>query len=85
MVKVGETKELEAEIQRLKNDNAELRQKVAESTSLETARKRAEDKLETVQNKVCASLAMLSQLTPVDGRHDSRKGGAKGERAQRDL
>ncbi|PVG01219.1 hypothetical protein CPB86DRAFT_773346 [Serendipita vermifera] len=52
MVKVGESKELEAEIQLLKSENAELRRKVLETSTLETAKKRAEDKVEAMENKM---------------------------------
>ncbi|CAG8733468.1 4098_t:CDS:2, partial [Acaulospora colombiana] len=51
MVKVGESKELEAEIQLLKSENAELKRKVLETSTLETAKKRAEDKVEAMENK----------------------------------
>jgi homeobox protein cut-like len=59
MVKVGESKELEAEIQLLKSENAELRRKVSETAALETAKKRAEDKVEAIENKVRYSTEIM--------------------------
>jgi homeobox protein cut-like len=51
-VKVSEARELEGELQRLKEENAELRKKLGESPNIEAARKKAEARVETLENKV---------------------------------
>jgi homeobox protein cut-like len=50
--KVGEREELEAELQKVKIENAELRRKVTDSATLEAAKKRAEDRAEALEQKV---------------------------------
>ena len=51
-VKVAEARELESELQRLKEENAGLRKRLSESSSLESAKKKAEAKLEQLEHKV---------------------------------
>jgi homeobox protein cut-like len=51
-VKVAEAKELEVELQRLRQENAELKRRNAEIASLEAARKKAEDRAEDLEAKV---------------------------------
>ena len=52
-VKVAETREFEAQIARLIEENAELRKRVNEVSSLEAAKKKAEGRIETLEAKVC--------------------------------
>ncbi|KAG8752038.1 hypothetical protein FRC14_007407 [Serendipita sp. 396] len=52
MVKVGESKELEAEIEKLKSENAELQRKLADTAGQEMAKKRAEEKLEALESRM---------------------------------
>ncbi|TFY71941.1 hypothetical protein EVG20_g1056 [Dentipellis fragilis] len=51
-VKVAETRDLEEELQRVRGENADLRKRVAESASLETAKKKAELKAEQLEEKM---------------------------------
>ncbi|OCH92318.1 hypothetical protein OBBRIDRAFT_833541 [Obba rivulosa] len=51
-VKVAEARELESELQRMRDENAELRRKLAETSSLETARKKAEMRIEQLEQKM---------------------------------
>ncbi|EMD37343.1 hypothetical protein CERSUDRAFT_114020 [Gelatoporia subvermispora B] len=51
-VKVAEARELEFELQRMRDENAELRRKLAETSSLETAKKKAETRIEQLEQKM---------------------------------
>jgi homeobox protein cut-like len=51
-VKVSEAQALEVEVQRLREENAELRRKNNEISFLEVAKKRAEAKVESLEQKV---------------------------------
>ena len=51
-VKVAEARELESEVQRLKEENATLRKRLSESSSLESAKKKAESRVEQLEQKV---------------------------------
>lgn len=51
-MKVSEAQALEVEVQRLREENAELRRKNNEISSLEAAKKRAETKVEGLEQKV---------------------------------
>lgn len=51
-VKVGEAHALEAEVQRLRDDNADLRRRVAEVSSLEASKKKIQARLDQVEEKV---------------------------------
>jgi homeobox protein cut-like len=51
---VAEARELESEMQRMREENAELRKRLGESSSLEAAKKKAEAKAEQLQQKVCS-------------------------------
>lgn len=92
-VKAAEARELEAELRRMRDENADLRKRLNEVSSLEAAKKKADAKIEQLETKACLTLRnyVLQQLTfdpntsYIDGRHDSREGHAEGKRAQRDL
>ncbi|KAI5890717.1 uncharacterized protein SCHCODRAFT_02352021 [Schizophyllum commune H4-8] len=51
-VKVAETREFEAQIARLREENAELRKRVNEVSALEAAKKKAEGRIETLEAKM---------------------------------
>ncbi|KAL1743372.1 CASP C terminal-domain-containing protein [Schizophyllum fasciatum] len=51
-VKVAETRDFEAQIARLREENAELRKRVNEVSSLEAAKKKAESRIETLEAKM---------------------------------
>ena len=51
-VKVAEARELEAEVQRVKEENAELRKRLNEISSLESAKKKAESRAEQLEQRV---------------------------------
>ncbi|EPT04993.1 hypothetical protein FOMPIDRAFT_1156498 [Fomitopsis schrenkii] len=51
-VKVAEAHELEADLQRMRDENAELRKRLNESASLEAAKKRADVRVEQLEQKM---------------------------------
>ncbi|THH32502.1 hypothetical protein EUX98_g1693 [Antrodiella citrinella] len=51
-VKVAEARELEAELKRVREDNVELRRRLNETSSLETAKKKADAKVEQLEHKM---------------------------------
>jgi homeobox protein cut-like len=51
-VKAAEASEFENEIKKLREENAELRRRTGEITSLEAAKKKAESKAEQLEQKV---------------------------------
>lgn len=51
-MKVAEAHELEADLQRMRDENAELRKRLNESASLEAAKKRADVRVEQLEQKV---------------------------------
>lgn len=51
-VKVAEAKDLELELQRLKDENAELKKRLNESSSLESAKRKAESRVEQLEQRV---------------------------------
>ena len=51
-MKVAEARELEIELQRQKVENAELRQRLNETASLESAKKKAESRVEQLESRV---------------------------------
>ena len=51
-MKVAEARELETELQRVKDENAELRKRLNETSSLESAKKKAEAKVEQLEQRV---------------------------------
>lgn len=56
-MKAAEAIELEMEVQRLRDENAELRRRTGEVSALETAKKKAEVKAEQLEAKVRPALA----------------------------
>ena len=51
-MKIAETRDLEEEVQRLRNENADLKKRTLELASLEAARKKAELRSEQLEEKV---------------------------------
>jgi homeobox protein cut-like len=51
-VKAAEAIEMEAEVKRLRDENAELRRRTGEVASLESAKRKAEAKVEQLEQKV---------------------------------
>ncbi|KAI0775656.1 CASP C terminal-domain-containing protein [Trametes elegans] len=51
-VKVAEARDLEVELQRSRDENAELRKRLSEVSSLESARKKAETRVEQLEQKM---------------------------------
>lgn len=86
-VKVAEARELEYELQRMRDENAELRRKLAETASLEAAKKKAETRIEHLEQKVrqygCDGRQVLTHTA--DGRHGTGESHAEGERTERNL
>ncbi|KAI0305446.1 CASP C terminal-domain-containing protein [Multifurca ochricompacta] len=55
-VKIAEARDLEDELQRVKADNAELQRRVSEFASMEAAKKKAESKVEQLEEKMDAAI-----------------------------
>lgn len=55
-MKVAEARDLEMELQRAREDNAELRKRLNEVSSLENAKKKADARVEQLEQKVCSLL-----------------------------
>jgi homeobox protein cut-like len=51
-VKVEEARALEVEVQRLRDDNVDLRRRVGEMSSLEASKKKVQTRLDQVEEKV---------------------------------
>ena len=51
-MKIAETRDLEEEVQRLRNENADLKKRTLELASLEAARKKEELRSEQLEEKV---------------------------------
>lgn len=51
-MKVAEARELEVELQRARDENAELRKRLNEVSSLETAKRKADSRVEQLEQKV---------------------------------
>jgi homeobox protein cut-like len=52
-VKIAETRDLEDELQRVKAENAELHRRVSELGNIDAAKKKAENRAEQLEEKVC--------------------------------
>ena len=53
-VKAAEARDLEAELQRAREENAELRKRLNENSSVENAKRKADARVEQLEQKVCA-------------------------------
>jgi hypothetical protein len=82
---VAEARDLEAELKRLREENIDLRKRVNDFSVVETAKKKAETKVEQLELKVRGTMFPLC-FRPfiywVDGRNDTGEGGSEGERTQ---
>jgi len=82
-VKVAEARMLESELARLREENGDLKRQVGEMSSVEDKKKKAEAKVESMEEKV-------SEIGPgpshradrLDGRPDPGESYTKGERAE---
>lgn len=61
-VKVAEAKELEGELRRLHDENADFRKRLNEVSSLEAAKKKADARVEQLEQKVSSLLLDLVHL-----------------------
>jgi homeobox protein cut-like len=52
-VKVAEARDLQDELQRVKAENAELQRRVTECANIEAAKKKAESRVEQLEEKAC--------------------------------
>lgn len=59
-VKVAEARMLESELARLREENGELKRQVGDMSSVEEKRKKAEAKVESMEEKVCPILRLES-------------------------
>lgn len=74
-VKVAEARMLEAELTRLREENSELKKQLAEGSTVDDKRKKAEARAEQLEAKVGSKGMALT----ADGRHDTRIRDAKGK------
>lgn len=51
-MKISEARELDGELQRIREENMELRKKLADSANAEAASKKAEARVEALESKV---------------------------------
>lgn len=79
---MAEARDLEAELKRLREENIDLRKRVNDFASVETAKKKAESKVEQLELKVRETMVPLFPLFifGVDGRDDIGEGSSEGER-----
>lgn len=56
-MKVAEARELETELQRMKDENAELRKRLGETSSLESSKKKAEARAEQLEQRVSQAVS----------------------------
>lgn len=61
-MKIAETRDLEEEVQRLRNDNADLKKHTAELANVEAARKKAELRAEQLEEKVRTFYLQTSRM-----------------------
>ncbi len=52
-VKVAEARELEGELRQLRDENADIRKRLNEVPSLEASKKKADARIEQLEQKVC--------------------------------
>jgi hypothetical protein len=87
-VKVAEAQVVEAELQRIREENVELKIRLNEIQALDAAKKKAESRAELLEEKVSDSDVIgceLMKIHTIDGRHDPRAGDGKGKRVKCDL
>ena len=62
-MKIAEARDLEVELQKLRDENADLRKRLNETSSLESAKKKAETRVEQLEQR--ASIMKLNALVLV--------------------
>lgn len=65
-VKAAEARELEAELARMREENTELRKRLSESSSLEATNKKADARIEQLEQKVRVFRTISGVLRPLD-------------------
>lgn len=63
-MKIAETRDLEEEVQRLRNENVDLKKRASELGNIETARKKAELRADQLEEKV--RICLVSPVVPGD-------------------
>lgn len=63
-VKVAEARELEGELHRLRAENADFRKRIGEVSNLESAKKKADVKIDQLEHRVrdCSNLPLPSYM-----------------------
>lgn len=81
-VKVAEARDLESELKRLREENIDLRKRVNDFSAVETAKKKAEVKVEQLEQKVRRTIFLCLHvfIRYADGGDDTGEGGTEGER-----
>ena len=62
-MKIAVTRDLEDEVQRIRSENAELKKRIAEFANTEMAKRRAEMKLDQLEEKVCHIKSVCSHVS----------------------
>lgn len=80
---MAEARDLESELKRLREENIDLRKRVNDFSAVETAKKKAETKVEQLELKVrgTAPLCFRPLKYFIDGGDDIGEGSSEGERA----
>jgi hypothetical protein len=78
---------MDAELQRLRDDNADLRRRVGEFANIEAAKKKADARVEQLEQRVCgvymySCLALMQPCEYADGGDDTGEDFAKGKRTE---
>lgn len=87
-MKIAEAESLEAEIQKLREENATLRRQADELATVESALKKAESRAETLEEKVCIGYHALThdfEYARTDGYTHTRASYTKGKRTKRHV
>lgn len=80
--------EQETELKRLREENVELRKRVDDFSSLESAKKKLESKVESLEFKVCGFFrrhSVTSLTGTSDGRYDPGESRSENQRVECDV
>ena len=85
--RASEARLLESELSRERELVKDLRSELSEALNVEKEKKKLQEKVDKFETKVSrqTSVSASPETVRIDGRHDCRKGGAEGSRAQRYL
>lgn len=82
-MKVTEAMEHEAELQRLREENADLKKRINDFSNVENAKKKAETRIEQLEQKVAGfshfAIYKVLMLYNTDGQSDPREGFSEGK------